>query len=88
MMDVERTAGTTDPGSSSHIGKTITLDHAAELLGVSKRTVYNRIKDGYLLTVRIHQTQRVRVDSLSLYMQRERAERLGLVQVKPKPQFS
>ena len=33
------------------IGDTVSIDRAAELLKVSRRTVYNRIKDGRLQTV-------------------------------------
>ena len=41
------------------------LDHAADLLGVSRRTIYNRIRDGRLLTVRtIGGSQRVLIDSV------------------------
>jgi F-type H+-transporting ATPase subunit a len=41
------------PTSISHeprIGRSVSLDHAAQLLGVSRRTVYNRIRDGKLQT--------------------------------------
>ncbi len=34
------------------IGRSVSLDHAAELLGVSRRTIYNRIRDGRLQTIR------------------------------------
>jgi excisionase family DNA binding protein len=34
------------------LGRSVTIDRAAQLLGVSRRTVYNRIKDGRLLTLR------------------------------------
>ena len=34
------------------LGRSVTIDHAAELLQVSRRTIYNRIRDGRLLTVR------------------------------------
>lgn len=34
-----------------HIGRSVSLDHAAELLGVSRRTIYNRIREGRLQTV-------------------------------------
>lgn len=33
------------------IGRSVSLDHAAELLGVSRRTIYNRIREGRLQTV-------------------------------------
>ena len=34
------------------IGRTVSLDQAAQLLGVSRRTIYYRIRDGRLQTVR------------------------------------
>jgi len=49
-----------------HIGRSVSLDHAAELLGVSRRTIYNRIRDNRLRTVRTAGgSQRVLIDSLS-----------------------
>ncbi len=48
-----------------HIGRTVSLDHAAELLGVSRRTIYNRIREGRLQTIRTPGgSQRVLVDSI------------------------
>jgi excisionase family DNA binding protein len=48
------------------IGRSVSIDQAAELLGVSRRTVYNRIRDGRLATMRtLGGSQRVLVDSLS-----------------------
>ena len=48
------------------IGRSVSLDHAAELLGVSRRTIYNRIREGRLQTIRtIGGSQRVLVDSMS-----------------------
>ena len=47
------------------LGRSVTIDHAAELLGVSRRTVYNRIRDGKLLTIRtIGGSQRVLMTSV------------------------
>ena len=47
------------------IGRSVSLDHAAELLGVSRRTIYNRIRDGRLQTIRtLGGSQRVLVDSV------------------------
>ena len=44
---------------------TVSIDKAAELLRVSRRTVYNRIKAGRLQTIRtIGGSQRVITDSL------------------------
>jgi excisionase family DNA binding protein len=43
----------------------VSLDHAARLLGVSRRTIYNRIRDKRLQTIRtIGGSQRVLVDSI------------------------
>jgi excisionase family DNA binding protein len=33
-------------------GRSVSIDQAAQLLSVSRRTVYNRIKDGRLKTIR------------------------------------
>lgn len=47
------------------IGRSVSLDHAAKLLGVSRRTIYNRIRDGRLRTIRtLGGSQRVVLDSL------------------------
>lgn len=47
------------------IGRSVSLDQAAELLGVSRRTIYNRIREGRLQTVRtIGGSQRVLIDSV------------------------
>lgn len=49
------------------IGRSVTIDRAAELLGCSRRTVYNRIAEGRLLTVKtLGRSQRVLIDSLPL----------------------
>jgi excisionase family DNA binding protein len=48
------------------IGRSVSLDHAAELLGVSRRTIYNRIRDGRLQTIRtLGGSQRVLLDSIT-----------------------
>jgi len=47
------------------IGRSVSLDHAAELLGVSRRTIYNRIRDGRLQTIRtLGGSQRVLLESV------------------------
>jgi excisionase family DNA binding protein len=47
------------------IGRSVSLDHAAQLLGVSRRTVYNRIREGRLQTIRtMGGSQRVLLDSV------------------------
>jgi excisionase family DNA binding protein len=54
-----------EEGLAPRIGRSVSLDHAAELLGVSRRTIYNRIREGRLLTVRtIGGSQRVLIDSV------------------------
>jgi excisionase family DNA binding protein len=53
------------PGFEPRIGRSVSLDHAAELLGVSRRTIYNRIREGRLVTVRtLGGSQRVLIDSV------------------------
>ena len=45
--------------------RSVLLDQAAELLGVSRRTVYYRIREGRLTTIRTRSgSQRVLLDSL------------------------
>ena len=47
------------------LGRSVTIDQAAALLHVSRRTIYNRIREGKLLTIRtIGGSQRVLVASL------------------------
>lgn len=51
--------------SEPRIGRSVSLDHAAGLLGVSRRTIYNRIRDGRLQTIRtLGGSQRVLLDSV------------------------
>jgi len=51
-------------GLVPRIGRSVSLDHAAEMLGVSRRTIYNRIRDGRLQTIRtLGGSQRVLIDS-------------------------
>jgi excisionase family DNA binding protein len=46
--------------------RSVSIDEAAGILGVSRRTVYNRIRDGRLRTRRtLGGSQRVLVDSLA-----------------------
>jgi excisionase family DNA binding protein len=48
-----------------HLGRSVTIDQAASLLQVSRRTIYNRIREGKLQTIRtIGGSQRVLVSSL------------------------
>jgi excisionase family DNA binding protein len=47
------------------LGRSVTIDQAAQLLGVSRRTVYYRIREGRLRTIRtIGGSQRVLVESV------------------------
>ena len=54
-----------DSSTEPRIGRSVSLDHAAELLGVSRRTIYNRIRDGRLQTIRtVGGSQRVLLESV------------------------
>jgi excisionase family DNA binding protein len=54
-----------EAGFGPRIGRSVSLDHAAELLGVSRRTIYNRIREGRLQTIRtLGGSQRVLLDSV------------------------
>ena len=55
------------PQVEPRLGRSVSLDHAAELLGVSRRTIYNRIREGRLVTIRtLGGSQRVLLDSVQL----------------------
>jgi excisionase family DNA binding protein len=63
MHTIETSSSTT--GLVPRIGRSVSLDHAAQLLGVSRRTIYNRIRDGRLQTIRtLGGSQRVLIDSV------------------------
>ena len=52
-------------GGEPRLGRSVSIDQAAQLLHVSRRTVYNRIRDGRLQTIRtLGGSQRVLVESL------------------------
>ena len=52
-------------GFEPRVGRSVSLDHAAQLLGVSRRTIYNRIREGRLQTIRtLGGSQRVLLDSV------------------------
>jgi excisionase family DNA binding protein len=57
---------TTTPETNPELkyGRSVSLMQAAALLQVSRRTIYNRIRDGQLATIRIHGSQRVLTSSL------------------------
>ena len=53
------------PSKRAQLGRSVSIDHAATLLKVSKRTIYYRIRDGRLRTIRtLGGSQRVLVESL------------------------
>jgi len=59
------TAGSDSSLADPHLGRSVSLDRAAELLNVSRRTIYNRIREGRLQTIRTRcGSQRVLVESL------------------------
>ena len=62
-MEITRT--TSERTVDSRIGRSVSLDHAARLLGVSRRTIYNRIREGRLQTIRtLGGSQRVLLESV------------------------
>ena len=65
-MDVQTmTVSYSQPAFQPQIGRSVSIEQAAQLLGVSRRTVYYRIRDGRLRTIRtIGGSQRVLVDSV------------------------
>ena len=47
------------------VGRSVSIEQAAQLMGVSRRTVYYRIRDGRLRTIRtLGGSQRVLLDSV------------------------
>ena len=53
------------PEFQPQLGRSVSIEQAAQLLGVSRRTVYYRIRDGRLRTIRtIGGSQRVLTDSV------------------------
>jgi excisionase family DNA binding protein len=52
--------------SGPRLGRSVSIEQAAALLQVSRRTIYNRIREGRLVTIRtIGGSQRVLVESLN-----------------------
>ena len=65
-LSAQSTATVEASSFEPRIGRSVSLDHAAELLGVSRRTIYNRIRDGRLQTIRtLGGSQRVLLDSMA-----------------------
>lgn len=53
------------PDFNPQVGRSVSIEQAAQLLGVSRRTVYYRIRDGRLRTIRtLGGSQRVLMDSV------------------------
>jgi excisionase family DNA binding protein len=67
------------------IGRSVSLEHAAQLLGVSRRTIYNRIREGRLRTIRtLGGSQRVLSESIAaLRMQLEASGYAGTSESDP-----
>jgi len=65
-------------GSLVERRRSLLIVHAAEVLGVSRRTVYYRIREGKLSTIRTQGgSQRVLVSSIEALLQEEQARRLA-----------
>ena len=63
-MDVQPLTSS-DGDFQPQVGRSVSIEQAASLLGVSRRTVYYRIRDGRLRTIRtIGGSQRVLMDSV------------------------
>lgn len=63
-MDVQ-TLSFSQSNLQPQVGRSVSIEHAAELMGVSRRTVYYRIRDGRLRTIRtLGGSQRVLLDSV------------------------
>lgn len=53
------------PEFQPRVGRSVSIEQAAQLLAVSRRTVYYRIRDGRLRTIRtLGGSQRVLMDSV------------------------
>ena len=65
------TANPAGPANGPRIGRSVSIDRAAELLGCSRRTVYNLISSGWLQTVKtLGRSQRVLLESLQVVADR------------------
>jgi excisionase family DNA binding protein len=64
-MDVQPLTSYSQPDFQPQVGRSVSIEQAAQLLGVSRRTVYYRIRDGRLRTIRtLGGSQRVLLDSV------------------------
>jgi len=67
---------TSEQSLEPRIGRSVSLDHAAQLLNVSRRTIYNRIREGRLRTIRtLGGSQRVLLDSVHENLDQEQMGR-------------
>ena len=65
ILNTSSTPDATISGAEPRLGRSVSIDQAAQMLNVSRRTIYNRIRDGRLLTIRtLGGSQRVLVESL------------------------
>jgi len=75
-----RSDGAPENGFKARIGRSVSLDHAAHLLGVSRRTIYNRIREGRLETIRtLGGSQRVLLDSVTVDRRARAADRADTI---------
>ena len=64
-MDVQPLTFSVQHDFHPQVGRSVSIEQAAQLLGVSRRTVYYRIRDGRLRTIRtLGGSQRVLLDSV------------------------
>jgi excisionase family DNA binding protein len=74
-----RSESAPDNGFTAGIGRSVSLDHAAHLLGVSRRTIYNRIREGRLQTIRtLGGSQRVLLNSVTVDKREHAANRADM----------
>ncbi len=64
MSDVQNDVQNEPTVEEPRLGRSVSIDQAASLLNVSRRTIYNRIREGRLRTIRMYGSQRVLVESL------------------------
>jgi excisionase family DNA binding protein len=64
-MNVQPLTSYSQQDFQPQVGRSVSIEQAAQLLGVSRRTVYYRIRDGRLRTIRtLGGSQRVLMDSV------------------------